>query len=80
MKNLRIGVAMLIRIWRCRDGRRIRLCDMHDAHLNNCIAMIQRGHDAAGRKVMPRTKATLQALLVERDIRDLRKYDNRLWC
>jgi hypothetical protein len=57
--------------------------DMHDAHLENAIAMIYRGHDAKGRVVTYRTQRMLPALLVEREIRNIRRdernYNNPLW-
>jgi hypothetical protein len=71
---------MRIRVWRCHDGRRMLVSEMHDAHLANAISMIQRGHDAAGNRVTQRTARALPALLVERTVRDLRRYDNQLWC
>lgn len=75
---------MRIRIWRTHDGRRIPLNEMHDSHLANAIAMIYRGHDAKGRVVMHRTRRMLPALLVEREIRNIRRddrnYNNPIWC
>lgn len=75
---------MRIRIWRTHDGRRIRLDEMHDDHLANCIAMVYRGHDAKGCIVSDRTKRMLSALLVEREIRNIRRddrnYNNPIWC
>jgi hypothetical protein len=74
---------MRIRMWRTHDGRRIRLDQLHDDHLANCIAMIQRGHDKAGRVVTRRTRLYLPALLVEQEIRNIRRddrnYSNPLW-
>jgi hypothetical protein len=71
---------MRILKWRCHDGRRMLVSEMTDSHLANCIAMIYRGHDACGRRVTPRTKRALPALLVEQEIRNIRRYDNPLWC
>lgn len=70
---------MRVQTWRCADGRRMLISEMDDRHLNNSIAMIYRGHDAVGRRVTRKTARLLPALLVERDIRDLRRYDNQLW-
>jgi hypothetical protein len=74
---------MLIRIWRCHDGRRIPVNEMHDRHLENAINMIYRGYDKDGRRVTYRTRSLLAALLVERTIReirrDVRNYNNSLW-
>lgn len=71
---------MLIRRWRCHDGRRMLVSEMTDSHLANAINMISRGHDAMGRVVTYRTALALPALLVEREIRNIRAYDNPLWC
>lgn len=75
---------MRIRIWRTHDGRRIPLNEMHDGHLANCIAMIYRGHDAKGRIVTHHTSRMLPALLVEVEIRNIRRddrnYNNPVWC
>lgn len=30
------------RLWRCRDGRVLKISDMTDSHIRNCIQMIQR--------------------------------------
>lgn len=30
------------KMWKCRDGRKIRICDMDDNHLLNAIKMIER--------------------------------------
>lgn len=38
------------KIWTCRDGRRIRICDMSTEHLINAIRFCEtraRAHDAA---------------------------------
>jgi hypothetical protein len=66
--------------WRCHDGRRMLVSEMHDSHLANAIAMIYRGHDAAGRRVTRKTARCLPALLIEQEIRNIRRYDNPLWC
>ncbi len=29
-------------VWTCRDGRKVRVCDMDDRHLLNTIAMMER--------------------------------------
>lgn len=71
---------MRILRWRCHDGRRLLVSEMHDSHLTNAIAMIYRGYDAAGRRVTERTQRALPALLIEREIRNIRNYDNPLWC
>lgn len=71
---------MRVRIWRCHDGRRMPVSHMSDSHLANAINMIYRGHDAAGRRVTRRTQSMLPALLVEQEIRNIRRYDNPLWC
>jgi hypothetical protein len=71
---------MRIQIWRCHDGRRLSVDQMHDSHLANAINMIYRGYDAAGRRVTHKTKRLLPALLVEQEIRNIRRYDNPLWC
>lgn len=55
--------------WTCGDGKRMRVSQMSDSHLGNSIAMILRGHDARGRRVGPKTRAKLKALLVEAEIR-----------
>lgn len=56
-------------LWRCADGRKLFVAQMDDRHLANCIAMIKRGHDAAGRKVGPKTRALLPRLEIEQEIR-----------
>lgn len=74
---------MRILRWRCHDGRRMLVSEMHDDHLANAIRMIYRGHDAAGRRVTMRTRRALPALLVEQEIRNIRRadrnYNNPLW-
>jgi hypothetical protein len=74
---------MRIRLWRTHDGRRIRLDHMADDHLKNAIAMIHRGHDAKGRIVTDRSRRMLPALLVEQEIRNIRRddrnYNNPIW-
>lgn len=74
---------MRILRWRCHDGRRMLVSEMHDSHLANAINMIYRGHDSAGRLVTERTRRCLPALLVEREIRNIqradRDYNNPLW-
>ena len=30
------------KIWKCQDGRRVRVCDMSDSHLNNTIKMLEK--------------------------------------
>lgn len=70
---------MLIQTWRCHDGRQMLVSDMTDSHLNNAIAMIERGKDAKGRTVTRRTGKMYYALIVQREIRDLRRYQNPLW-
>lgn len=74
---------MKIRRWRCADGRRMLVSEMHDDHLKNAIAMIYRGHDYLGRRVTERTRRALPALLVEVEIRNIRRddrnYNNSLW-
>lgn len=67
-------------IWKSHDGRRTRVSDLHLSHLRACIAMIQRGHDAQGRRVTRKTARALPRLLLELDIRGVRSYDNDLWC
>jgi len=74
---------MRIRIWRTHDGRRIRLDQLADSHLANCIRMIYRGRDVAGRRVTEKTRRMLPALLVEQEIRNIRRddrnYNNTIW-
>jgi hypothetical protein len=53
--------------------------EMTDSHLDNAIAMIERGHDAKGRVVTQRTGKLYYALIVQREIRDLKRYQNPLW-
>lgn len=74
---------MKIATWRCADGRRMLVSELHDSHLANCIRMIYRGHDYLGRRVTVKTRALLPALLVEQEIRNIRRgerdYNNPLW-
>jgi hypothetical protein len=66
-------------IWRCADGRRMRIGEMATSHVQNCIRMIERGHDGLGRRVGRKTRALLPRLKLEIDIRNIRNYDNKLW-
>ena len=51
-------------VWTCRDGRRVRIGEMTDSHLANCIAKIQRS---------PRgwRRWWLDRLLLEQQIRSM---------
>lgn len=71
---------MRILRWRTHDGRRMLVSEMSDSHLANAINMIYRGCDAHGRRVLEHTRRALPALLVEQEIRNIRNYDNPLWC
>lgn len=74
---------MRTQVWRCHDGRQMLIRDMDDRHLENAIRMIHRGHDAKGRIVRSVTARLLPALLVEQEIRRIRRddrnYNNPLW-
>jgi hypothetical protein len=71
---------MKIARWRCHDGRVLLVSEMTNSHLDNAIRMIYRGFDAKGRIVTSRTRRLLRALLVEKEIRAIRGYENPLWC
>jgi len=58
-------------IWRCHDGRSMPISDMDDEHLANSINMINRGMDAVGRRVGPRTANLLDALELESEMRSM---------
>lgn len=64
---------VFVQRWRCHDGTRMLVSEMTDSHLAKSIAMIHRGHDAMGNVVRHRTRRLLPALLVERDIRRIRR-------
>lgn len=52
-------------IWVCRDGRRMKVGEMTDDHLANCIAKIYRGWRGRAH--------WLPRLLLEQEIRAIRR-------
>lgn len=62
---------MYLPMWRCQDGRVMKITEMTDSHLTNAINMIYRGKDACGRRVGNKTKRLLPALELVRNIRSM---------
>jgi hypothetical protein len=42
-----LGIRKVTKVWKTKDDRKLRICDMADEHLLNTIAMCQRKHRAA---------------------------------
>jgi hypothetical protein len=53
-------------IWKCRDGREMKIGDMTDSHLANCIAKILRSRKGWRREYLDR-------LQLERVIRSIKR-------
>lgn len=60
--------------WTCKDGTRVRICDMSDTHLLNTIRMLRRA-DRAELNSAYSVEMTLQGEIAQdciaRDIRDM---------
>ena len=39
------------KLWKCKDGTKVRICDMTDSHLNNTINMLERYTSAMERNM-----------------------------
>lgn len=35
-------IRKVTKVWTCKDGTRLRICDMTDSHLNNAIKFLER--------------------------------------
>jgi hypothetical protein len=55
--------------WKLRNGRFIRIRDMDDDHLENCIRMCQRNSQARGRRADPSAQGVYSELIGERNNR-----------
>jgi len=38
----RLRVKKVTKIWKCKDGTRVRICDMADSHLANAMKMLEQ--------------------------------------
>jgi tRNA(Ile)-lysidine synthase TilS/MesJ len=62
---------MFDRTWVCKDGRRMKVSEMDDSHLENAIRLVERCRRWR--------RHWLGRLYLERDIRAIKRYDNNLW-
>lgn len=54
------AAVLVTKLWRCRDGRFLRIREMEDEHIQRCIALILARNDGWRANWMPTLLAELE--------------------